>query len=220
MKKISVVAGTLVLFLSFGVAGVFASEGAAGNPDESLKKLVEGNERYVKGAMTHPDANSARRDEVAKGQHPFAIILGCSDSRVPPEVIFDQGLGDLFVIRTAGNVADDVAIGSIEYAAEHLGSPLLVVLGHERCGAVKATVDGGEAPGHIGSIVKAIKPAVDKAKGEKGDLVDNSVRENVAMIREKLLESKPILAELVEKGKLKIVGARYDLDDGKVEILK
>ncbi|TAL17176.1 carbonic anhydrase [bacterium] len=220
MKKISIVGGALALFLSFGPAVALASEGAAGNPDESLAKLMEGNARYVKGAMTHPDANDARREEVAKGQHPFAIILGCSDSRVPPEVIFDQGLGDLFIIRTAGHVVDDVAIGSIEYAAEHLGSPLLVVLGHERCGAVKATVDGGEAPGHIESIVKAIKPAVEKAKGEEGDLVDNSVKENVELVREKLLESKPILAELVEKGKLKIVGARYDLDDGKVEILK
>jgi carbonic anhydrase len=220
MRKHMVLAGVLTICCTLGGFGAFASEGAKGNPDESLAKLLEGNARYVKGAMTHPDADAARRAEVAKGQHPFAIILSCSDSRIPPEIVFDQGLGDIFVIRTAGNVVDDIAIGSIEYAAEHLGSPLLVVLGHENCGAVKATVDGGEAPGHIASIVKAIKPAVEKAKGEKGDLVDNSVRENVSMVREKLAESKPLLAEMVEKGKLKVVGARYDLDDGKVEIIK
>jgi carbonic anhydrase len=132
---------------------------AAAEANSPLARLEEGNRRAASNHSTHPHASSARRGEVAQSQSPFAVIVSCSDSRVPPELLFDQGYGDLFVIRIAGNVVEDTALGSIEYAVEHLGAKLLVVLGHERCGAVKATVDGGEAPGHIGSIVNAIKPA-------------------------------------------------------------
>ena len=113
--------------------------------------------------MKRPNQGVERRKELVEGQHPFAIILCCSDSRVPPEVIFDQGLGDLFIVRTAGNVFDNIALGSIEYAVEHLEVPLLVVLGHGQCGAVTATVEGGHAPGHISNVVEAIQPAVVKA---------------------------------------------------------
>lgn len=195
--------------------------GASGSmsSDGSMKMLVEGNQRYMQGAFQHPNQQAERRTEVAKGQHPFAIVLTCADSRVPPEIVFDQGLGDLFVIRVAGNIIDDAILGSIEYAAEHLGTPLVVVMGHERCGAVSAAIGSGEVEGHIGSLVRAIKPAVVKAKSMPGDMVENSVKNNVAMVVEKLQNNKPILSHLVEKGKLKVVGAYYDLDDGSVSFL-
>lgn len=187
------------------------------NPNQ--KKLLDGNKRFVEGKMSHPDQAAIRRTELAKGQHPFAVIVSCSDSRVPPEVLFDQGLGDLFVIRLAGNILNDAAIGSIEYAVDHLGAKYVMVLGHERCGAVEATVKGGEPHGHIGSLVKAIQPAVDKAKTQEGDLVDNAVNANVSMVVQQLKTSAPILEESVKKGSLVIAGARYDLDDGSVSIL-
>ena len=116
--------------------------------------------------MTHPHQNGQRRTETAAGQHPFAIVLSCSDSRVPPEMVFDQGFGDLFVVRTAGNITDDVAMGSLEYGAEHLHVPLIVVLGHEHCGAVEATLQGGEAPGHIGKIVPSIRSGSRFSEGQ------------------------------------------------------
>jgi len=186
--------------------------------DKALQKLMDGNNRYVSAQMSHPNQTPARRSEVIEGQHPFAVIVGCSDSRVPPEIIFDQGLGDLFVVRLAGHVLSDEALGSIEYALEHLGTRLIMVLGHDNCGAVTAAVKGGDIPGHIGSIVKAIAPAVKKAKNQPGDLLENAIRENVAMVVEQLKYSDPLLKELVENGALKIVGAHYHLDDGKVSV--
>ena len=188
--------------------------------DEALARLVEGNKRFVEMKLAHPDQDAGRRTELATGQQPFAVILGCSDSRVSPEVIFDQGLGDLFVVRVAGNVADDIGIASMEYAVEHLGSRLIVVLGHERCGAVTAAVAGGELPGHLPALMTALKPAVEKGKGHAGDAVEAAMLANVELTAEQLRESKPILAELVEKGEVKIVGARYDLDTGAVELIK
>ena len=190
-------------------------------PETALQKLIEGNNRYVLDKSEKPRQNSARRSETAENQHPFAIIVTCSDSRVPPEILFDQGIGDLFIIRTAGNVIDSAAIGSIEYAAEHLGVQLIVVLGHERCGAVSAAVKGGEAPGHISTLVKYIEPAVEKAKRIKtGGLIDNAINENVSITVEKIAESEPILKELHEKGKLKVNGAYYDLDSGAVQFFE
>ncbi len=186
-------------------------------PEAAMKELIEGNKRFVAGKSKFPNTNSTRRTEVAKGQHPFAIILGCSDSRIPPEILFDRGLGDVFIIRTAGNVVDDIAIGSIEYAAEHLGVQLLVVLGHSKCGAVDATMKGGEAPGHIGSIVKKLKPVVDATKSKPGDAWLNCVKANVDHLVKELEESKPILSEMVEEGKLKVVGATYDVESGVVK---
>ncbi|MCC3406885.1 MAG: carbonic anhydrase [Microcoleus sp. PH2017_10_PVI_O_A] len=188
-------------------------------PDGALKKLMEGNQRYIDQKRTFPDQARSRIVEVAKGQHPFATVLACSDSRVTPEIIFDQGLGDLFDVRIAGNFLDDVVLGNIEYAALELGVPLLVILGHERCGAVKAALDGKAVPGHISTLVEAIKPAVDATKNLAGDAWDNAVRANVKMNVEKLKDSSPILAEAVKAGKLKVVGGRYDLDSGKVEII-
>jgi carbonic anhydrase len=184
--------------------------------DEALKKLLAGNRRFVGATMAHPNQTVERRLDQAGGQTPFAIIVSCSDSRVGPEVVFDQGLGDLFVVRTAGEVVTDVAMGSIEYAAAHLGCPLIMVMGHEKCGAVKATVEGGEAPGSIGSIVKLIKPAVEKAKGQGGDLLDNAIRNNAIMVAETIAAS-PIIKEKLAKGELKIVRGVYDLDEGVVK---
>jgi carbonic anhydrase len=183
------------------------------------QRLLDGNKRYSDAEMTYPDSIAARRAEVAKGQHPFAAIVSCSDSRVPPEIVFDQGLGDLFVVRLAGNVVDDDALGSLEYAVEHLGVRYIMVLGHERCGAIGAAVKGGDTCGHIGCLVMALQPAVDKARLEAGDVVENAVRANVAMAVAQLKSSKPILEDLFKKGELTIEGGRYDLDDGTVTII-
>jgi carbonic anhydrase len=218
MRKTVVFLGVFVSFF-LAAQGGRASEKAAGvTPEQALQKLAEGNKRFVSEKLSNPHCDAQTRTHLAGGQTPFAIILGCSDSRVPPEVIFDQGLGDLFVVRTAGNIVDDVVLGSIEYAAEHLGATLVVVLGHERCGAVKATAAGGEAPGHIPALVRAIEPSVEKAKSLPGDLVDNAVNLNVEEMKRQIETSQPILAKLIEEGKVKVVGGRYDLDTGEVEI--
>ena len=188
--------------------------------DQALQRLIAGNERYVAGTATHPDQTIQRRAEVAKGQSPFAIVLTCSDSRVAPEILLDQGLGDLFVIRNAGNILDDHVIGSMEYAVEHLHVPLVLVVGHEKCGAISAAVAGGEASGHIPSLVEAIEPVVKQVKNLPGDPVENVVRANAQRIAETLTRSEPILKEAVNKGKLLVVPARYDLVTGHLEILK
>jgi len=185
----------------------------------SLKKLLDGNKRCVMGKQQNPRQDARRRKEVSKGQKPFAVIVGCSDSRIPPELIFDQGLGDLFVVRLAGNIVDTLALGSIEYAVEHLGTKLVVVLGHSKCGAVTAAANSPEAPGHVGAIVKAIQPAVKKVQKMHGDLVDNAIRANTLLVVRKIKSSKPILAEMTEKGEIEVIGAYYNIETGAVEIL-
>jgi carbonic anhydrase len=215
-------AGTLMASIAPGLLKVEAANAETTSnitPDAALQKLMDGNRRYIQQKRTFPDQSRSRILEVAKGQHPFAIVLGCSDSRVAPEIIFDQGLGDLFEIRVAGNILDDAVVASIEYAAAELGVPLLVILGHERCGAVKAALDGKPVPGHIGSLVAAIKPAVYATKGQPGDAWDNAVRANVKMSVNKLKALSPILAKAVKAGTLKVVGARYDIDSGEVEVI-
>lgn len=196
------------------------AEPAVTSADEALTRLKEGNQRYIANKTVDPNQTEKRRVDLAKGQHPFATILGCVDSRVPPELIFDRGLGDLFVIRTAGQVLDKAVVGSLEFGVAELKIPLLVVLGHENCGAVKATIAAleqhAEAEGSIGYLVEGIAPAVEKAKGQAGDNVDNVVRANLEIIVGHLNES-PILSEAVKAGTLKIVGGRYDLDTGAVE---
>lgn len=191
---------------------------AAVTPTDAIALLQAGNARFVAGHPQHPQQSLARRSEVANGQHPYAIILSCSDSRVPPEVIFDAGLGDLFVVRVAGNTADDAAIGSIEYGVEHLHAALIVVLGHERCGAVQAAVESADsasaAPGHLGAVLAPIAPAVQATKGMSGDPVDLAVRANIDRVVAQLKASQPVLAEEVAAGKLQIIGGRYDLDTG------
>jgi carbonic anhydrase len=215
--KASVYVSCILCMVHAAVA--YSGENVVFSNERFVQKLLDGNKRYVDGKPSHPNHAPERRNQVAKGQHPFAVVVSCSDSRVPPEIIFDQGIGDLFVIRVAGNIVDDIGLGSIEYAVEHLHVSLIVVLGHERCGAVEAAVKGGEAPGHIKSLVEAIGPAVEKAKGEPGDLAENAMRTNVKMVVDHLKGSKPILEHLVHNGTLTVVGARYDLDDGTVTIV-
>ncbi len=179
-----------------------------------LEKLLEGNRRFVSGKLMAKDLPK-RRSELLTGQKPFAIILACSDSRVAPEYIFDVSLGDIFVIRTAGNIADKIALGSMEYAAEHLHSPLLLVLGHEKCGAVAAACAGGHAPGNISSIVFEIAPA---AKASGNDPA-KTVPENVKCVIQTIRKKSEILSHLEREGKLKIAGAVYSLSTGAVSLL-
>ena len=196
-----------------------SDEHPAGMPaDKAMAVLLEGNARYIAHKETHPDSSLERRHDLIKGQHPYAIIVGCADSRVPPEMIFDAGLGDLFVIREAGNVVDDIVIGSVEYAVQHLGVKLVVVLGHESCGAVTAAVNHTKE-GHITSIVKAIQPALIASKGQPGDAVHNCVLANARHVAKQIRAAKPILAKAVEKGEIKIVAAVYEIESGKVVVL-
>ena len=189
------------------------------NPDAVLQTLKDGNKRFASQKMTHPSQSTERLKQVAKAQHPVAVVVSCSDSRVPPELVFDQGIGDLFVVRTAGEVVKDVELGSIEYAVEHLHVPLIIVLGHKRCGAVEAAVKGGTAPGNIASIVELIKPAVEEAKKQKGDVLDNAVKVNVRMVSEKIQKSE-IIGHFMKDKRVKIVKGYYDLDDGTVTIME
>ncbi|MCU7550678.1 carbonic anhydrase [Chitinophagaceae bacterium LB-8] len=186
-----------------------------------LEKLLSGNQRFASFHPVHPDETARRMKEISTAQHPFAVIVCCSDSRVPPELLFDQGLGDVFVIRTAGNVISGLEMGSIEYAVEHLGVNLVMVLGHEKCGAVKAFVDGGEAPGHIKDIVDSIKDELEiktVAKDDKNRL-DDCVKANVLHGVHQLETQSEILIEKEHKHELMIVGARYDLDEGRVSLI-
>ena len=188
--------------------------------DFALEILVSGNKRFVGGRPMFPDQSPNRRREIAAGQKPFAIVLTCADSRVAPEIYFDQGLGNLFVVRNAGNILNDHTIGSIEYAVEHLRVGLIVVVGHEKCGAVAAAVAGGHAPGHVHSIIESILPAVKESADLPGDKVDNAVRANAGLVAAALRSSDPILKEAVAHGRLKVVAARYELATGKVVLLE
>lgn len=217
---------TAALAATVGIA--FASGAGAGvSADEALQRLLDGNQRFVESKMTASAlCDLPAREKLAKGQQPYAIILSCSDSRVPPEIIFDRALGEIFVVRVAGNVADPIVLGSIEYATEHLGSPLIMVLGHERCGAVTAAVASkGKHEGNVGAILKAIQPAVKNAKKDcKGkssaEVVECVVQANAKAVAADLTKSSKVLAKQLKEGKIKIVSATYDLDDGKVTILK
>ena len=200
---------------------VTAAVSAATMPaDQALKLLLEGNQRFVAGKLEHPNQTPDRRAEVAKGQHPFASVLACSDSRTPPEIIFDRGLGDIFTVRVAGNVADKVVIESLDYSVKHLGVRTVMVLGHRRCGAVIAAVEGheGTADQDVGPMLSELRPAVADSKGEPGDPVENAVRENVKLVVKKLATSEE-LAAMVKSGELKIVGGIYDLDTGTIQML-
>ena len=203
-----------------------ACEASGVTADEALHRLERGNARFVAGHLSGGTAGVSVARRAGGGSRrcrsQFAIIVGCSDSRVGPEVIFDQRVGDLFVVRTAGEVVDAVALGSIEYAVAHLGSPLIVVLGHERCGAaVSAAVfsTGAKEPGHIATVLKAIEPAVRATKGQAGDPVENAVQAQALDVAAQLQGAGPILKDAVKAGKLRIVAARYDLDSGRVILL-
>jgi carbonic anhydrase len=191
-------------------------------PGAALQRLMEGNDRYAEGRMKRHDFR-AERPALALGQNPFAGILGCADSRVGPEYAFDSSRGDLFVCRVAGNFADANSIASFEYAVAVLGTPLILVLGHTRCGAVDATVkavkDGKEFSGHIPSLIRALRPAVKTAQVQPGDLLDNSIRQNVIWNVEKLKTAGPILSKAVQQGKLKVAGGIYSLETGRVTLI-
>ncbi|HEX4567498.1 MAG TPA: carbonic anhydrase, partial [Vicinamibacterales bacterium] len=211
-----------IFLLIGGVARAQHATAPAAGPtaDAVLAELKTGNEHHATKRYAHPHETADRQKELASGQQPHASVLACADSRVPPEIVFDQGLGDLFVIRVAGNVAGDDELASLEYAAEHLNVPLVVVLGHQKCGGVTAAVQGGEAPGHLPALMKLLQPAVEKTKGMPGDAVANAVRANVQMVVEQLRASKPLLGELAAAGKMKVVGGVYSLDTGRVDWLR
>lgn len=208
------------LAILFAIAATLTGNGHQAEPnvtpDSVISELKTGNAHHVRHQYQHPHETLVRQRELVAGQHPHAEILSCADSRVPPEIVFDQGLGDLFVVRVAGNVATDTEIGSLEYGAEHLHIALLVVLGHENCGAVTAAVQGGNTEGHITALISLIKPAVDKTRGMPGDPVANAVRTNVQMVVQQLRSSTPVLSELIAHGKLKIIGGVYSLETGEV----
>ena len=218
---------SLYVFISLFGANQFAraadpahSDQPGVAPAEAISKLKEGNGCYTSGNLQHPGQTSERRAELAKTQHPFATILSCSDSRVPPEIVFDQGLGDLFIVRVAGNVINDEGLGSVEYSVDHLGSRLILVLGHQNCGAVKAARETiaakGNAPGHIESLVTAIKPAVEATAKED---LDATIKVNVKHVVQALRSSTPILKAEVDSGKIQVIGGYYSLDTGAVTFL-
>ena len=186
--------------------------------EQALHLLLEGNQRFVAGKLEHPNQTPARRAELAKVQHPFAAVLACSDSRTPPEIIFDRGLGDIFTARVAGNSADQLVIESLDYSVKHLGVRVVMVLGHRRCGAVTAAVESYDNE-NVGPMLKELYPAVRASRGMPGDPVENAVRENVKLVMKKLAAS-PELSAMVKSGELKIVGGIYDLDTGTIEMLK
>ena len=210
------------MFLLSSAAIAVAYETSGVSPEAALKMLQEGNGRFVSTAVKRLNQNAKQRVQTAeKGQKPFASVLSCADSRVPVEVIFDRGIGDIFVVRDAGNIATQTDIGSIEYAVDHLGTTLVVVLGHSKCGAVTAAVEGGEAPPNIKALVNFIAPAVTQAKSANPDksgdaLVSAAITANVWQAMADMYKNSPMLRDKVKDGKIKLVGAVYDLKSGKV----
>lgn len=212
------VVGTGVVTAGLGSQLISPEKAMADNnvsPDEAIDILMRGNERFTKGRSINLNRDLIRLATVAKGQKPFAAILGCADSRVPAEIVFDQGLGDLFVCRIAGNVATAEEIGSLEFGTLVLGAKVIVVLGHERCGAVDATIKGAQVPGQIASLLDAIRPSIARADGQSGDRLENTAKANVLLQADRL-KASPVLSKLIDEGKLKIIGGYYDLDSGKV----
>lgn len=216
MKKIFIT--LTVICISFGMPSAFANNISA---DKALEKLTKGNQRFIEFRQKHPDENKKRRAEMVKGQHPFVVILSCSDSRVPPEIIFDQGLGDIFEIRNAGNVLDEHVIGSIEYAVMHCGVKLIVIMGHQDCGAIAATLSGISETKYIKSLEDSIQPAVDDCR-KKGIEVnsDNVVKAHVAQDIEELLSQDTELVKYMKEHNVQIIPAYYHLDTGVVDFYK
>ena len=191
--------------------------------DSPLERLMAGNKRFMGGHPVHPDETLQRIRDLKKGQDPFAIVVGCADSRVPPELIFDQGLGDIFSIRTAGNIIGDYELGSIEYAVEHLGCKFIVVLGHENCGAIKAFIENPDTTNqhdHIKNIIEYISEENEENSLAEADKhqVDKAVKANISHGVHLLQNSQPVLKPLMDKKEVTVVGAYYDLDNGEVII--
>ena len=217
--------GCAALPASFAAKPVQAASGAKTEltADQALARLKDGNAAFVKGGACVPTGGPARVSELAQGQAPFAVIVGCSDSRTPPEHLFGRGLGELFVVRVAGNTVDPGALGSIEYGVAVLGAPLILVLGHSKCGAVEAAAkivtDGATYPGSIGDLVLPIVPSVLRAQKKGGDLVAAAVSENVARVVEQLKSSDAILRDPIRAGNVKVIGGVYDLASGAVAFI-
>lgn len=215
MKKFLLIA--MILFSCLN--STFAYEKISA--EDALNRLKDGNKRFVTQTETHPDNTLERRREMLKGQHPFAVILSCSDSRVPLELIFDQGLGDLFEIKNAGNVLDEHVVGSIEYAVMHCGVKLIVIMGHQDCGAIKATLSGKHETKYIKSLEDSIKPAIKDCKRQKLKInSDNVVKAHIKQDIRELLDKDIDLVKYMKKHDVKIVPAYYHLDTGVVEFLK
>lgn len=219
MKKI-IFSFALIFSLLINANICFAHNHDNLSAEDAIKKLVEGNERFVELHLKHPDSNKKRRHEMLKGQHPFVVILSCSDSRVPPELIFDQGLGDIFEIRNAGNVLDEHVIGSIEYAVMHCGVKLIVIMGHQDCGAIAATLSGKSETKYIKSLEDSIQPAVEDCK-KQGLKVnsDNVVKAHVMQDINELMTQDTDLVKYMKENNVKLVPAYYHLDTGKVDFL-
>lgn len=188
-------------------------------PDEVLESLMAGNERFVAHHAQHPHTSLERITELASGQHPIVTILSCADSRVPAELLFDMGLGDIFNVRVAGNIVTPEVLASLEYAVELLETPVLMILGHERCGAVTAAVKHQSVPGHISDFIDEILPAVEQVQDRPGDPIDNAVRANVDRQIQVLLARSDLIRQRQTLGQVKVVGARYDLDSGNVSLI-
>ena len=223
--KLAVTAGAALAFLPQVHAQVAKPPPKPENvlsPDAALDRLMKGNTRYVEGVAKRHDFNH-EREPLRTGQNPFAGVLSCADSRIAPEYCFDTARGDIFVCRVAGNFASDVMVASFEYAVQVLNTPLIMVLGHDACGAVDATMksvkDGTTLPGHLPALVDAISPAVKAVEGEGGDMLANAIRRNVMLNVEKLKAAGPILSAFVESKKLRVVGGIYKLASGRVELL-
>lgn len=188
------------------------------SPDEALKMLMEGNKRFASKNPKNINQSYDRLSAVAQGQKPFAALLSCADSRVPSEMIFDRGFGDLFICRVAGNIATPEEIGSLEFGTLVLGAKVLVVIGHGKCGAVDATIKGAQVPGQIASLLDAIRPSLQNSQGKKIEELEEGIKANALYQAEKLKKS-PVISKLIEEGKLKVVGAYYDLNTGAVTML-
>ena len=232
MKKMMSLLLLSIFFASQTPCSSAYAEKESVSPRQSLQVLLNGNRRFAhNGSVRHlaKMASINRRKEIAKAQHPLAVIITCSDSRVPPELLFDKGLGEIFVVRVAGNIVGPHELGSVEYAVEHLGTRLIMVLGHKRCGAVTATYDAyvsnSKIEGNISSIIESINPAVKAAlahgaKGRKAEIVNQCALENIRIAAEQLESQSTIIKEKAKKGSLQLVKAYYDLDTGKVTIVK
>jgi carbonic anhydrase len=229
LVRLAGLAGGIGLATVFGPSGRAAAdaeeltESRPTNPRGALAVLLAGNRRWASGRVQRPHQSVARREAVAARQSPLAVVLCCIDSRVTPELVFDRGLGDIAVVRTGGQSVDDVALGSVELGPSELDTGLIVVLGHERCGAVTATIDavednGGRAPGHIQAVVDALRPAYDVAVRQPGDLVDNMVRAQTTLTVAQL-KADALFTDRIRAGALVIVGGRYDLDTGRVDLI-
>jgi carbonic anhydrase len=225
MRKGNLLRFSVSLFAVLMILAAAPGAGPVISPDDAVKLLKEGNERFLAGKPQYPRQSRERRALTAgQGQHPFAAVLSCSDSRVPVEIIFDQGIGDIFVVRVAGNVAAVDEVGSLEYAVDHFETPALVVLGHSQCGEVTAIVAGEKVPANVATLVKPILPAVDKAKAENPGasteaLINAAIKANIWQAIEDLLEKSPIIRGMAKEGKTKVLGALYEVDTGQVQWL-